>query len=181
MSDIAKAAIENGYKFECKKDGLRQNQDGTIKFTVNIHADDAPLQLYKDAMGQRYMAVIVAIDDNEEPLNRNEVTKPAIPHLPESNPSRLSEGRDTDKPFSTHVVMTCKNPLFHDFLAVEFKKDWDFMGSEIEDEEKTVAIIRHQCGIKSRSEFNDNHEAQEKFSQLKRQFDTWLRYEREAI
>lgn len=66
----ASNAIRAGYKFECKKDAMRQNQDGSWKATINIHPDEMDTNFLSDQMGQRYMAVIVPINDDETPREK---------------------------------------------------------------------------------------------------------------
>lgn len=70
MTIEGEMARDLAVNFECKKDALRQNQDGSWKLTVNIHPDEFPPSLTMNAMGQRYVCALVAIDDNEQPLDR---------------------------------------------------------------------------------------------------------------
>ena len=67
---MAITARANALQFECKKDALKQVQSGDVKVTFTINPDDMPNELYADVMGQRYMCVIVAINDDETPKEK---------------------------------------------------------------------------------------------------------------
>jgi hypothetical protein len=133
-------------------------------------------------MGQRYMAVIVPIDDNEEP-RQNEVTNSVIPKLPKSTPSRLSGGRDTDKQLtSNHAAILCKKPDFQEFIRREYSDLWlEKQTIDNTHEQLTKMLIVHLCGIqKSRSELDKNEEARKKFDDINTQYLMWLKHERDA-
>lgn len=70
MTYEAEIAKQVSYKFECKKDALRQVQDGGVKVTLMINPVDMPPALYGDLMGQRYMAVLVPLNDDETPMEK---------------------------------------------------------------------------------------------------------------
>ena len=53
------------YQLECKKDGLRQTQDGLWKFTVTVHPDDMPDEILKAPMGTHYIVVFAEYDGGE--------------------------------------------------------------------------------------------------------------------
>jgi hypothetical protein len=63
----AEVAKDVCYKFEAKKDGFSQLQSGASKVTLTIQPDDLPMELIRDQMGQRYMCVIVPLNDDETP------------------------------------------------------------------------------------------------------------------
>ncbi len=67
MTHEAERAVNAALQFEGKKDALRQTQDGGVKVTFSINPVDMPPSLYADAMGQRYMIVIVPLNDDETP------------------------------------------------------------------------------------------------------------------
>ena len=53
------------YQLECKKDGLRQTQDGLWKFTLTVHPNDMPDAILKAPMGAHYIAVFADYDGGE--------------------------------------------------------------------------------------------------------------------
>lgn len=75
MTSESNSAIRASYQFECKKDALRQVQDGGVKVTLSINPVDMPASLYSDMMGQRYMAVLVPINEDETPREFTGVKK----------------------------------------------------------------------------------------------------------
>jgi len=96
-------------QFECKKDGLRQTQDGGVKVTFNVNPTDMPKELYTDVMGQRYMCVIVPLNDDETPREK------PISHAGDGKALLRSEGFyqyckyrqwDMSKPLETHMKAT---------------------------------------------------------------------------
>lgn len=70
MTKEAQTAIESGYRFEAKKDGFSQLQSGTSKISLTINPDELPMDLVRDAMGQRYMVVMVPLNDDETPRQK---------------------------------------------------------------------------------------------------------------
>jgi len=67
----AQIAKDVSYKFEAKKDGFSQLQSGSSKVTLTIQPDDLPMELIRDQMGQRYMCVLVPLNDDETPRVSN--------------------------------------------------------------------------------------------------------------
>ena len=62
------------YQVECKKDGLRQTQDGVWKLTITVHPNDMPIEILKAPMGRQYIAVFAEYDggEPEQPKERRE-------------------------------------------------------------------------------------------------------------
>lgn len=63
MSDIK----EIGSKFECVKIAMTQDKNGHI-LKLSIHPNDTPEDLMRDLVGTRYMAVLVRMNDQNEPI-----------------------------------------------------------------------------------------------------------------
>lgn len=139
-SEIAKQV---GYKFECKKDGFSQLQSGVTKVSLTINPDDLPIELLTDKMGQRYIAVLVPIGDDESP-----VQKP--------------------KSYAQQAVMMCKDEVFTDYIKKTQKEPWFIPGMERDDpdEKKAEAYIRWYCNASSRSELIEGTEAGRRFKDL---------------
>jgi hypothetical protein len=66
--DEAARAVAAAITIECKKDSLRQNQDGTWKLTLTVA--ELPEVLALAHPGTRYQAVFVELDDMENPIDR---------------------------------------------------------------------------------------------------------------
>lgn len=142
MTYQAEAAKKIAYRLEGKKDSLRQTQDNGVKVTFSIHPQDMHPALYSDPMGQRYVIVIVPIDDNEQP-KQNEVQQPSL----RSTASPVGKGLDSQRDSKSWGDMSpaqqagirCSDPEFQAFLGAQ-------------DAEKAAAIVREKCGVASRSE-----------------------------
>ena len=60
-----------GVSFEAVKTSMMQDKNGTnIKLT--IHPNDVPQELHKDWVGSRYMVVMVKVNEDGTPDNREE-------------------------------------------------------------------------------------------------------------
>src|SRR5687768_14797168 len=68
MTDVAAIALENSIQMEVKKDGLQQRQSGDWTLRLVVQQTDIDDRLTKAPMGSRFVAVLVAIDDNEMPI-----------------------------------------------------------------------------------------------------------------
>ena len=58
-------------QFEAIKVALKQDKSGYV-LTLNVHPDEAPDALLRDFVGARYQVVMVRLNGNEEPMDRQE-------------------------------------------------------------------------------------------------------------
>ena len=58
-------------QFEGVKVALKQDKTGYV-LTLSMHPDDIPEELLRDFVGSRYQVVMVRINQNEEPMDRQE-------------------------------------------------------------------------------------------------------------
>lgn len=188
----AQKAVNASYKFECKKDGLRQNQDGSAKVTFNIHPDDMPADLWRDPMGQRYMAVLVPLEDDETPRDKNKGAAGS-----QQPNGFVSHGDDAPRPeqscdksghphkkrwgelsYAERAGIVCNDPQFYTFLRTEDPDRWMEILFGAEDEKSGAAqYIREYCGVDSRADLAKSPKAAEKFEYLHGQFRMWLQHE----
>ncbi len=160
----AEKAIEVSYQFECKKDSLKQVQSGDIKVTFTIHPNDMPPELYTDAMGCRYMAVIVPIGDNEEARMGGAgilvVTPPAT--------SEDSDSSGTYNSLLRLAYSMLKTDEFKDFMLekIAYVSDAETFYS-MEDEKDG---LKHLLGIESMTEL-ERPEIQDKFREILKEYD----------
>lgn len=68
MTEEAQDAVANSISFEAKKDSSKQLQSGHWTLTLKLHPDQVSQALMLAAPGQRYMAVLVAIGDDEQAI-----------------------------------------------------------------------------------------------------------------
>ena len=170
-SEMAK---DVGYQFECKKDAMRQNQDGSWKATINIHPNDMDSQFLSDPMGQRYMAVLVPISDDETP-------RPKKPE-PENKPSGQKTWKDMS--YAQRAGILSGSNDFHNYLRVNHSSEWIRLlahqksGSRLEKRNEAAArLIRRLCGVTSRADIEKNHNAKDEFQKIYTDYTMWLKYE----
>ena len=143
MTYESEVAKEIGYRFEAKKDTWKQIQSGDYKFTLTINPGDIPYDMIKDEMGQRYMCVIVPLNEDETP-------------------------RETPKPksYAGQAKRLANDKIFRHYL--EENAYGQFLTRE--DAEKH---IEEHCKVKSCSELVEGTEAGHKFRILQAEYMSW--------
>ena len=132
---------------ECKKDGLRQCQDGTWKLSLTVHPNDMPTSLMTAAMGTRYAVALVEIGDDEEPVEPvPQQDKPSG----EAAKERSKGGRRawSELPPSQQAGMACRKPQFQ--LWVKNK----YASARMYRNDRTDEWLRDFFKIESRSELD---------------------------
>lgn len=129
-------------QFEGKKVALKQTKDGHV-LTLAIHPDEIPEEILRDFVGARYMVVMVRIDDNEQPMDRQPVNK----HI-------------------SVAGMLCRDPQFWEFL---FEQSLLLETNE----QAATEWLKAYLNIDSRSELKDNQEAQIALNKIHREFKEW--------
>jgi hypothetical protein len=131
-------------QFEGKKIALKQTKDG-YAMTLAIHPDDVPDELLRDFVGARYMVVMVRLDDNEQPLNREEYAGAQMVKL---------------------AGMLCRDPEFWEYLHEE--------GSLFQKNEKEcVEWMQNYLVIESRSELKTNMASQQALKDIYAEYKEW--------
>ena len=131
--------------FEALKVSLRQNKDGYI-LTLNIHPDDIPEDLLRDFVGAHYQVVMVRLNGDNQPLDRQQ---------------EYSGDR------AVRIAgLLCRNDQFRKYL-VEHNEILE------EDEDQATEWLRIELGIKSRSELKTNQEARAKLDTIHTGFNQW--------
>lgn len=129
-------------QFEGKKVALKQTKDGIV-MSLAIHPDDLPEELIRDFVGARYMVVMVRLNDDETPMQREPVNK----HI-------------------SVAGMLCRDPQFWDFLYEQ-----GLLLETNED--ATTEWLKAYLNIQSRRELKDNQEAQIALNKILREFKEW--------
>lgn len=131
-------------QFEAIKVAMKQDNTGYI-LTLRIHPDEVPDALLRDFVGSRYMAVMVRMNDDDRPMNREaELAKDMV---------RVSG-------------MLCRDPKFWEFLADA--------GEIFEQSEKEATNWMHKyLKVESRSDIPKSQQAIEKLLGMKEEFKTW--------
>lgn len=142
---VAETARANAIPLEVKKDGLQQRQDGSWLLRLRVHPQDSINDIATAPMGQRYMLAMVALADNDEPLEREKV-------------KRLWH----ELPPATQAGIRCTEPTFHRFL-------------EVQTDEEAATEVRRRCDVRSRSELSTDSMAKDRWEHLEASYHEWMR------
>jgi hypothetical protein len=159
----ADLARQNAIAIEMKKDGLQQRQNGdwTVRFTVQ--AADMDPRLVQAAMGQRFMAALVAIGDDEMPKEQPAPVKPQASAEPPEERERRSWSELSP---TNQAGIRCADPAFQTFLRET--KDQRCAGTD-----DAAMIVRKLCGVNSRAALATNSNAGEKWHSLQVEYEAW--------
>jgi hypothetical protein len=139
-----------------KKCALRQSKDGIIVSFV-LHQHEVPKQLQTADIGSRWMVALVELNDDETPVHRPVEEHPEVAARPKGS------WRDLEP--CAQSILRCKDPVFLAFLRGN--KDLAVNPDTVPN------LVRHLCGVKSRSELNTNHKARVIWHQLDSEFQAW--------
>jgi uncharacterized protein YcgL (UPF0745 family) len=131
-------------QFEAVKVSMKQDNSGYV-LTLRIHPDEVPEEILRDFVGSRYMAVLVRLNEEERPMNREqELAKDMV---------RISG-------------MLCRDPQFWEFLSEA--------GGVIEKSEKEATEwLKDYLKVESRSDIAKSPQATEKMLGVKQEFTAW--------
>jgi hypothetical protein len=131
-------------QFEAKKVALKQTKDGHV-LTLAIHPDESPDEILRDFVGARYMVVMVRLDEEEKPLNREEYAGAQMVKL---------------------AGMLCRDKEFWEFLQEE--------GQLFETSEKEcIEWMQNYLVVGSRSEIKNNLASQRALKDIYTEYKEW--------
>jgi len=132
-------------QFEGCKVALKQDRTGYI-LTLSIHPNDVPDEIRRDFVGARYQVVMVRIDGDERPINR-----------------------EAEFPDPVKIAgILCRDKNFQNFLVET--------GNTLEASEKeTIEWMKSEFGIASRTELRTNELARTKLFKYNEEFKLWQR------
>jgi hypothetical protein len=131
-------------QFEGVKVAMNQTRSGFI-LTLSIHPDDLPMQLTKDFVGARYQVVMVRLNNENKPMNRD---------------------HEYQRDIVRTAGMLCRDKLFQKFL-LEKGQTFD------EGEQIATEWLKEELGIQSRAELKDNRDAARHFTTIQQEFLAW--------
>jgi hypothetical protein len=131
--------------FEAVKVALKQDKEGYV-LTLRIHPDDLQDDLIRDFIGSRYQVVMVRLNQDEQPMNREA-------ELGGSKAVRIAG-------------MLCRDPKFWDYLH------HDLQIIEASEKEATE-WLRTYLNVQSRSDIKTNLAAQELLEKVHKEFKQW--------
>lgn len=135
----------NTLQFEAIKVALKQDKSGYV-LTLSMHPDEIPEQLLRDFVGARYQVVMVRLDGNEKPMDKQE----------EFNGDRALR----------IAGLLCRDPDFWKYL---YSEECIFD----EDSEQATEWVRQYLNVPSRSDLKTNREAQILLDKLHREYTQW--------
>jgi hypothetical protein len=134
----------NTLQFESVKVALKQDKTGYM-LTLSIHPDEIPEDLMRDFVGARYQVVMVRLNGEEKPMNREQE------HAPDLVRS---------------AALLCRNPKFWHFLS-QTGQTFD------ESEEVATTWLKQELQIASRAELKTNQEAARRMKFILKEFYEW--------
>ena len=132
-------------QFEAVKVALKQDKTGYI-LTLCLHPDEIPEELMRDFVGSRYGVAMVRINDDEQPLDREE-------EFGGAKAVRLAG-------------ILCKERDFWEFL-------YDDLQIMDRNEKEASEWLRSYLNVTSRSEIKTNPEAQQLLDKINKDYLRW--------
>lgn len=130
--------------FESVKIAMKQDKEGYV-LTLRVHPDEVPSALFRDFVGARYQTVMVRLDENDKPMNREEVLSRDLIRL---------------------AGIVCREPEFAEFLEQNYLL-------EDKSQESVVEWLRAELDISSRAELKENAKARGRFIALNNEYQQW--------
>jgi len=185
IDDIAAAAVENSFRFEAKKDAMKQLQSGQWTITLKVLPDDMPYGLLTAPMGTRFMVGACAIGDDETPVVQSEEAK-ATPEAPEVDdlskwdtdgtladfPS-LDQANPDPHHYRRQAGIRCNDPQFWNFLYRQHRDEWSLVDADGDGSQAAANAVHEICQVQSRKEFDTDPEAAKRWRTLHTEFDAW--------
>ena len=123
---------------------MKQDKTGII-LTLNIHPDEAPESLMRDFVGARYQVVMVRLNGEDKPMNRD--------HEYSRDPVRTAG-------------ILCRDKQFAQYL---FEKEEIFEKKEAD----VIEWLKGEIGIESRTELKESQIKANKFWSITEEFQLW--------
>lgn len=131
-------------QFEAVKVAMKQDKTGII-LTLNVHPDEVPEDLLRDFVGARYQVVMVRLNGEEKPMQREQEYQ--------RDPVRAAG-------------ILCRNQDFARFLS-------ETGNIEAPTQEAVIDWLKQELGIQSRAELKEKHDAARRFWSIKQEFELW--------
>lgn len=131
-------------QFEAVKMALKQDKNG-YALTLSVHPDMVPEKLLRDFVGSRYQVVMVRINEDEQPMNREQ---------------------ELSRDYFRMAAILCRDKQFHKFL-VEANQIFEA------DEEAATQWLKEELGVKSRTEIPQIPTAVSRLLSIQQEFNLW--------
>lgn len=131
-------------QFEAVKIALKQDKTGYV-LTLNVHPEDVPVELLRDFVGARYQVVMVRLNDENRPMNRD-----------------AEYQRD---PVRTAGIL-CRDKDFASYL-------FEIGGIFEKTETAVIDWLKQELDIQSRAELKEEPAKSRKLFSIKQEFELW--------
>lgn len=131
-------------QFEAVKVAMKQDKSGVI-LTLNIHPEELPIDLMRDYVGARYQVVMVRLNGEDKPMNRD--------HEYSRDPVRTAG-------------ILCRDKEFAQYL---FEKDFIFETKEAD----VIEWLKGEIDIESRTELKEDQQKAKKFWSIYEEYQRW--------
>jgi hypothetical protein len=133
-------------QFEAVKMAMKQDKTGYV-LTLSLHPDEVPDEILRDFVGARYQVVMVRLNGEEKPMNRDQ---------------------DLPRDIVQLAGILSSDTRFHDWLVS--------LGFIPEANTKAATEwLRSELGVLSRAELKTNPEASQTLLNLNEEFKAWKR------
>jgi hypothetical protein len=131
-------------QFEGVKIAMKQDKTGYI-LTLNVHPDEVPEALLRDFVGARYQVVMVRLNGEERPTNRDaEYSRDAV----------------------RAAGILCRDPQFAQYL-MDIGQIFEMTESAV------IAWLKEELDIQSRAELKENQQAAKKLQFVQQEYRSW--------
>src|SRR3990167_1866168 len=176
MTKPAAIARENASTIEVKKHAYRQTQDGIVISFV-MHPNEVPDTLATAPLGTRYMAALVEIGDDEQPISRDDKKSGAgatAPLREADDSAEIGGGASASRPKQSWREMTaaqqagilCKDIVFRRYL-------YEQHSYPANDPDSAAVAVREICGVISRTQIATNVDAMNRWHELVTDYRVW--------
>ena len=131
-------------QFEAVKIALKQDKTGYV-LTLNLHPEDAPEALLRDFVGARYQVVMVRLNDENRPMNRD-----------------MEYQRD---PVRTAGIL-CRDKDFASYL-------FEIGGIFEKTETAVIDWLKQELDIQSRTELKEDAAKAKRLYSIKQEYELW--------
>ena len=121
---------------------MKQDRNGYI-LTLNVHPDEVPNEIMRDFVGSRYQVVMVRLNEQGEPIDRNAFRDPV----------KAAGMLCRDKGFVEYLVRTGEIEQ----LSEKHASEW----------------LKSECFIFSRAELKDNKLACSRLWEIEEEYNKW--------
>jgi hypothetical protein len=132
-------------QFEAVKIALKQDAKNGFVLSFSIHPDELPDEVIRDFVGARYQVVMVRINEDEKPLDRE---------------------KELTHDYVRSAAILCRDTKFHHFLV---EANQIFEASE----ESATQWLKEELGVKSRTEIPQHRNAVSRLISIQQEFSLW--------